>query len=148
VVTGSPIVVNVRLAIPRDRPSIDEVEAAAFGGHADVVLPLIRELRRTEAVAFDLVAEIDDAIVGHVMVSYGRLDWPRRLVDVHVLSPIAVAVTVFPADIPRLPRTWIEDTYTDLIHHGEAEAGGHFAAFEQPEIMISEIRTGLLPKVG
>jgi pimeloyl-ACP methyl ester carboxylesterase len=56
---------------------------------------------------------------------------------------LPVAVTVFPADIPRLPRSWIEDTYTDLIHYGEAEAGGHFAAFEQPEIMISEIRTGL-----
>ncbi len=56
---------------------------------------------------------------------------------------LPVAVTVFPADIPRLPRTWIEDAYTDLIHYGEADKGGHFAAFEQPEIMINEIRTGL-----
>jgi pimeloyl-ACP methyl ester carboxylesterase len=30
-----------------------------------------------------------------------------------------------------------------LIHYGEANKGGHFAAFEQPEILISEIRTGL-----
>jgi len=56
---------------------------------------------------------------------------------------LPVAVTVFPRDIPLLPRTWIEDTYTDLIHYGEAERGGHFAALEQPEIMINEIRTGL-----
>jgi epoxide hydrolase len=56
---------------------------------------------------------------------------------------LPVAVTVFPRDIPLLPRTWIEDTYTDLIHYGEASKGGHFAAFEQPEIMISEIRAGL-----
>jgi pimeloyl-ACP methyl ester carboxylesterase len=56
---------------------------------------------------------------------------------------LPVAVTVFPRDIPRLPRTWIEDTYTNLIHYGEADKGGHFAAFEQPEIMINEIRTGL-----
>jgi pimeloyl-ACP methyl ester carboxylesterase len=56
---------------------------------------------------------------------------------------LPVAVTVFPRDIPRLPRTWIEDTYANLIHYGEADKGGHFAAFEQPEIMISEIRTGL-----
>jgi pimeloyl-ACP methyl ester carboxylesterase len=56
---------------------------------------------------------------------------------------LPVAVTVFPRDIPRLPRSWIEDTYTNLIHYGEADKGGHFAAFEQPEIMISEIRTGL-----
>jgi pimeloyl-ACP methyl ester carboxylesterase len=56
---------------------------------------------------------------------------------------LPVAVTVFPRDIPLLPRTWIEDKYTNLIHYGEADKGGHFAAFEQPEIMISEIRTGL-----
>ena len=56
---------------------------------------------------------------------------------------LPVAVTVFPRDIPRLPRSWIEDTYSDLIHYGEADKGGHFAAFEQPEIMIGEIRAGL-----
>ncbi|MEO7123422.1 MAG: epoxide hydrolase family protein [Lacisediminihabitans sp.] len=56
---------------------------------------------------------------------------------------LPVAVTVFPRDIPLLPRNWIEDTYTNLIHYGEADKGGHFAALEQPEILISEIRTGL-----
>ena len=56
---------------------------------------------------------------------------------------LPVAVTVFPRDIPLLPRTWIEGKYTNLIHYGEADKGGHFAAFEQPEILVSEIRTGL-----
>jgi pimeloyl-ACP methyl ester carboxylesterase len=56
---------------------------------------------------------------------------------------LPVAVTVFPKDIPRLPRSWIEDTYSNLIHYGEADKGGHFAALEQPEILVSEIRTGL-----
>ena len=56
---------------------------------------------------------------------------------------LPVAITVFPRDIPRLPRSWIEDTYADLIHYGEAERGGHFAALEQPEILVREIRTGL-----
>ncbi|MFD0443066.1 epoxide hydrolase family protein [Streptomyces indonesiensis] len=63
------------------------------------------------------------------------------------LSPpkvtLPVAVTVFPRDIPRVPRSWIEDTYSNLIHYGEADKGGHFAALEQPEILVSEIRTGL-----
>ena len=56
---------------------------------------------------------------------------------------LPVAVTVFPRDIPLLPRSWIEDTYSDLIHYGEADKGGHFAAFEQPAILVGEIRTGL-----
>ncbi|MHA3701971.1 epoxide hydrolase family protein [Jatrophihabitans sp. YIM 134969] len=58
---------------------------------------------------------------------------------------LPVAVTVFPQDVPRLPRTWIEDTYADLVHLGEAAHGGHFAALEQPQILVEEIRTGLRP---
>jgi epoxide hydrolase len=56
---------------------------------------------------------------------------------------LPVAVTAFPRDIPRLPRSWIEDTHANLIHYCEADKGGHFAAFEQPEILVSEIRTDL-----
>lgn len=52
-------------------------------------------------------------------------------------------MTVFPLDIPLVPRSWIEDTYSNLIHYGEADRGGHFAAWEQPEILVDEIRTGL-----
>lgn len=52
-------------------------------------------------------------------------------------------MTVLPRDIPRLPRSWIEDTCNHLIHCGEADKGGHYAAFEQPEILVSEVRTGL-----
>ena len=76
--------------------------------------------------------------------SSGRIYWENSagsLAGPQLALP--VAVTVFPRDIPLLPRSWIEDTYTDLIHYGEAEKGGHFAALEQPEIMVDEIRTGL-----
>ncbi|CAN5374819.1 epoxide hydrolase [soil metagenome] len=76
--------------------------------------------------------------------SSGRIYWENRsgsLAGPKLTLP--VAVTVFPRDIPLLPRTWIEDTYSNLIHYGEAEKGGHFAALEQPEILVSEIRAGL-----
>jgi pimeloyl-ACP methyl ester carboxylesterase len=76
--------------------------------------------------------------------SSGRIYWENRsgsLAGPKLTLP--VAVTVFPRDIPLLPRTWIEDTYSNLIHYGEAGKGGHFAALEQPEILVSEIRTGL-----
>ncbi len=76
--------------------------------------------------------------------SSGRIYWENKsgsLAGPKLTLP--VAVTVFPRDIPRLPRSWIEDTYSNLIHYGEASKGGHFAAFEQPEILVSEIRTGL-----
>jgi epoxide hydrolase len=76
--------------------------------------------------------------------SSARIYWENRTVT--FAGPkltLPVAVTVFPKDIPRLPRSWIEDTYSNLIHYAEAARGGHFAALEQPEILVSEIRTGL-----
>ncbi|PPJ35389.1 epoxide hydrolase [Nocardia nova] len=76
--------------------------------------------------------------------SSGRIYWENR--SASMAGPkltLPVAVTVFPKDIPRLPRSWIVDTYINLIHYGEAAKGGHFAALEQPEVLISEIRTGL-----
>jgi pimeloyl-ACP methyl ester carboxylesterase len=76
--------------------------------------------------------------------SSGRIYWENK--SGSFAGPkltLPVAVTVFPRDIPRLPRTWIEDAYSNLIHYGEAAKGGHFAALEQPEILVSEIRTGL-----
>jgi pimeloyl-ACP methyl ester carboxylesterase len=76
--------------------------------------------------------------------SSGRIYWENK--SATFAGPkltLPVAVTVFPRDIPRLPRSWIEDTYSNLIHYAQADKGGHFAALEQPEILVSEIRTGL-----
>ena len=82
--------VPVRPATPADRPHIDAVESAAFGDHGAAVLPLIRELRRTEAAVLELVAEIDAAVVGHLILSRGWVDASARLVPVRVLRPLAV----------------------------------------------------------
>jgi pimeloyl-ACP methyl ester carboxylesterase len=76
--------------------------------------------------------------------SSARIYWENRTAT--MAGPrltLPVAVTVFPRDIPLLPRSWIEDTYADLVHFGEASRGGHFAALEQPGILVEEIRAGL-----
>jgi len=76
--------------------------------------------------------------------SSGRIYWENK--SASFTGPkltLPVAVTVFPRDIPRLPRSWIEDTYSNLIHYGEANAGGHFAARPSSNPMVSEVRTGL-----
>lgn len=53
---------------------------------------------------------------------------------------IPVGVTVFPGEIYRAPRSWAERAYHKLIYWNEVEKGGHFAAWEQPEIFTTEIR--------
>ena len=55
---------------------------------------------------------------------------------------IPVAVSVFPDELYPAPRSWAERAYPKLIHYNTLPKGGHFAAWEQPELFCSEVRTG------
>jgi pimeloyl-ACP methyl ester carboxylesterase len=57
--------------------------------------------------------------------------------------PIPVAVSVFPDELYPAPRSWAEKAYPKLIHYNRLDKGGHFAAWEQPELLVAELRTGL-----
>jgi pimeloyl-ACP methyl ester carboxylesterase len=54
---------------------------------------------------------------------------------------IPVAVSIFPGEQYQAPRSWTEKAYPNLIHYNEVDRGGHFAAWEQPELFTTEIRT-------
>jgi len=53
---------------------------------------------------------------------------------------LPVAITVFPDEIYRTPETWARRAYRNLIYFHEADKGGHFAAWEQPELFAGELR--------
>jgi pimeloyl-ACP methyl ester carboxylesterase len=53
---------------------------------------------------------------------------------------IPVAVSVFPDELYAAPRSWAEKAYPKLIHYNKLPKGGHFAAWEQPEFFVSEMR--------
>jgi pimeloyl-ACP methyl ester carboxylesterase len=55
---------------------------------------------------------------------------------------IPVAVSVFPDELYLPPRTWAEKAYPKLVHFNKVAKGGHFAAWEQPEIFTEELRAG------
>lgn len=57
------------------------------------------------------------------------------------ITKVPVAVTVFPGEIYRAPRSWAEKSFHKLIYWNEVEKGGHFAAWEQPEIFATELRS-------
>jgi pimeloyl-ACP methyl ester carboxylesterase len=56
---------------------------------------------------------------------------------------IPVAVSVFPDELYPAPRSWAEQAYPKLIHYNQLDKGGHFAAWEQPTLLVEELRTGL-----
>jgi len=80
--------------------------------------------------------------------SAARLYWengPRGSVIVSAAQRTAeislpVAITVFPEDVYRAPETWARRTYHNLIYFHETDKGGHFAAWEQPELFSAELR--------
>jgi pimeloyl-ACP methyl ester carboxylesterase len=55
---------------------------------------------------------------------------------------IPVAVSVFPDEVYHTPRTWAERAYPKLIYYNQLDKGGHFAAWEQPKLLVDEMRAG------
>ncbi len=53
---------------------------------------------------------------------------------------IPVGFTTFPGEIFQAPRSWVENAYPNLIYFNEVDKGGHFAAWEEPELFATEIR--------
>jgi pimeloyl-ACP methyl ester carboxylesterase len=76
-------------------------------------------------------------------VSTARLYWENKA-GFFDAKPITIpfAISVFPDELYQAPRSWTEKAYTNLVHYNEVDRGGHFAAWEQPELYASEVRAG------
>jgi len=74
-------------------------------------------------------------------VSSARIYWENKFTffaPKHVDIP--VAVSAFPDEVFQTPRSWAERAYSKLIYYNKLDKGGHFAAWEQPELFAQEIR--------
>jgi pimeloyl-ACP methyl ester carboxylesterase len=56
------------------------------------------------------------------------------------ITKVPVAVTIFPGEIYRAPRSWAERSFKKLIYWNEVDRGGHFAAWEEPQLFAAELR--------
>ena len=65
----------------------------------------------------------------------------------HAPTPVSIPVgfTTFPGEIWRTPRSWVEKAYPNVIYFNEVDKGGHFAAWEEPELFATEIRATFRP---
>jgi pimeloyl-ACP methyl ester carboxylesterase len=103
----------------------------------------------------DVLDNITIAWLTNTAISGARLYWeamPRTSSgfgieknNVHFFEPIGptvpIAVSQFPDELYPVPKSWAERTYPKLIHYNQLPKGGHFAAFEQPEYLVQELRT-------
>jgi pimeloyl-ACP methyl ester carboxylesterase len=58
---------------------------------------------------------------------------------------VPVGFTAFPGEIWKTPRSWVENSYPNVIYFNEVERGGHFAAWEEPQLFSEEIRAAFRP---
>jgi pimeloyl-ACP methyl ester carboxylesterase len=107
---------------------------------------VVSALDRTESATGELTRdEVLDNITLYWLtntgVSASRLYWEYKggFFNAKGVS-IPVAVTIFPGEQYQAPRSWAEQAYPNLIYFNEVDRGGHFAAWEQPQLFSEEIR--------
>jgi pimeloyl-ACP methyl ester carboxylesterase len=79
-------------------------------------------------------------------ISSARLYWENK-VNLYLPANVSIpaAITVFPGESFQAPRSWAERAYHQLIYFHQADQGGHFAAWEQPQIFSAEVRAAFKP---
>ena len=127
-------------------------------GIADSPVGLAAWMLDHDARSYELIARVFDGqpggltrddVLDNVMlywltntaVSSARLYWESKLA---FFAPkgvaIPVAVSAFPDELYQAPRSWTERAYPKLIYYNKLDKGGHFAAWEQPQLLSKELR--------
>jgi pimeloyl-ACP methyl ester carboxylesterase len=90
----------------------------------------------------DVLDNVTHYWLTNTAISSARLYWESKLAFFDIKGvEIPVGVTVFPDELYPAPQSWAEKAYPKLIHFNVVDEGGHFAAWEQPQIFSEEMRT-------
>jgi pimeloyl-ACP methyl ester carboxylesterase len=119
-----------------DHNDADGQPAAAVASALNRITSATGELTRDE-----ILDNITLYWLTNTGVSASRLYWEYKGGFFNAKGvAIPVAVSVFPGEQYQAPRSWAEQAYPKLIYYHQAEKGGHFAAWEQPQLFCQEIR--------
>ena len=118
-----------------------ELMSGIFEGHPTG--PTRDDVFKTNLTRDDILDNITLYWVTNTAISSARLYWENKLpfFDVKNVS-IPVAVSAFPYDLYTPPRSWAEQAYPKLIYYNKHDKGGHFAAWEQPQLLSEDVRAG------
>jgi len=129
-IVDSPVGLAAYL-LDHDARSLDLI-ARAVDGHPEGLTP------------DDVLDNITLTWLTNTGISSARLYWEywgKGYFNAKGVS-IPVAVSVFPDELYPAPRSWTERAYPKLIHYNKLDKGGHFAAWEQPQLFVGELRAG------
>jgi pimeloyl-ACP methyl ester carboxylesterase len=94
----------------------------------------------------DVLDDITLYWLTNTAVSAARFYWENHL-NLYNAADVSIpaAVSIFPGENYPAPRSWTERAYHKLIYFNQVEKGGHYAAWEQPQILSAEVRAGFRP---
>jgi hypothetical protein len=99
-----------------------------------------------DLAAHVLVEALSRAWLTNAAVSAARLYWENKTSLYNAADVwVPAAVSAFPGENYQAPRSWTEQAYHNLIYYNQPDQGGHFAAWEQPQLFAQEVRAGLRP---
>jgi len=93
----------------------------------------------------DVLDNVTITWLTNTFVSGARLYWEKKdtsFFGVKGIKAVPVAVSVFPDELYPAPRSWAERAYPKLLYYKNHDKGGHFAAWEQPELLVEDVRAG------
>jgi pimeloyl-ACP methyl ester carboxylesterase len=94
----------------------------------------------------DVLDDITLYWLTNTAISSARLYWENRVGLYNAVNvSIPAAVSVFPGENYEAPRSWAERAYHKLIYYNTLDKGGHYAAWEQPQLFSEEVRAGFRP---
>jgi pimeloyl-ACP methyl ester carboxylesterase len=95
----------------------------------------------------DVLDNITIAWFTNTAISGARLYWENKLKPFFGVRGVSVPVAVssFPDEIDLCPRSWAERAFPNLVYYNKVDKGGHFAAWEQPQLFTAEVRAGFRP---
>jgi pimeloyl-ACP methyl ester carboxylesterase len=125
------------------------IDLAAFAidhgdgtGQPGLIQGVLRGTYQSELTRDDILDNITLYWLTNTGVSAARLYWENKadFFDAKNIT-IPFAISVFPDELYQAPRSWAERAYPhNLIHYNQLDRGGHFAAWEQPQLFSEEIR--------
>jgi pimeloyl-ACP methyl ester carboxylesterase len=98
-------------------------------------------LQNSDLTRDDLLDNITHYWLTNTGVSSARLYWENKLAFFTAKGvTVPVGVSVFADELYRVPRSWAEQAYPNLVHYNQHDRGGHFAAWEQPQLLSEDVR--------
>ncbi|MCY1529979.1 hypothetical protein D9M68_651520 [compost metagenome] len=78
--------------------------------------------------------------------SSARIYWENNASNTNVAGvSIPAAVTIFPGEVYKPPKSWAARANPNLVHYNRVDKGGHFAAWEEPDLFSAEVRAAFSP---